>query len=88
MLNRIKVLFCLSYTINIAHAQELTGNIVDSISNQPIGNVTIYSLPEKLLTSSDVNGNFTFKSDRKTSGLLITAIGYSSKSVSLTDFKK
>ena len=30
-------MFC---AINIAHAQELTGNIVDSISNQPIKNVT------------------------------------------------
>jgi TonB dependent receptor/CarboxypepD_reg-like domain/TonB-dependent Receptor Plug Domain len=62
------------------------GNVTDIGTNQPIEGVTVYLLPNNQASSTDAAGNFSFKSPKNITGLLISAIGYQSKTISLNEF--
>ena len=66
----------------------ITGNITDFNSNQPIEGVTINLLPENQTSSTDIAGNFSFRSFKNVTGIQISAIGYKSKTLSLNEFEQ
>ncbi len=77
---------CLFCFIQSSLSQQLKGNIVDSLSNEPIENATVSLLPEKLYSTSDVAGNFLLRPVQKMNSLFITVIGYKAKTVSIAEF--
>jgi TonB dependent receptor/CarboxypepD_reg-like domain/TonB-dependent Receptor Plug Domain len=88
MQKSITILLCMFCITGMAYAQDLSGNITDSVSNQPIESVTVYLLPDKLIATTDAAGNFTIRFTRKTNSLYFTAIGYKSKTAFLAEFEK
>jgi len=71
----------------VAEGQEITGNILDSASLQPIEGVTVCVMPGNLYGSSDAGGNFTVRSFPQSAVLLFTAIGYQPARVSEAAFR-
>ena len=72
-------------------AQHINGTILDSETNEPIENVTIYFERRNIGTVSDVNGRFNLKMNskfRKTDYLEFSCIGYHSKTVTTLTLKR
>jgi hypothetical protein len=84
-----KLLIILIILVNrqaFSQSPTLNGNIIDINSNQPVEGVTVYLLPENRAGSTDETGNFYFRSAKNITGLRLSAIGYQSKTVSITEF--
>jgi len=83
-------LFFLFFTQFII-AQDISGIILDSETNEPIENVTVYFEKKNTGTVSDANGafNLTLKSKTsKTDRLEFSIIGYHSKTITISTFTK
>jgi hypothetical protein len=78
-------LFCLCGLVG--KGQEITGNILDSATLQPIEGVTICVMPGNLYGSSDASGNFMVHSVSQSAVLLFTAIGYQPVRISAATFQ-
>src|SRR5450755_4775123 len=64
----------------------ITGNIIDTSTSQPIEGVTIILLPVQQKAATNAAGNFFFKSVSNITGIRITAIGYASKTIPISEF--
>jgi hypothetical protein len=78
-------MFCICSLVS--EGQEITGNILDSNSHQPLEGVTICVIPENLYGRSDVAGNFAVRCLKQPGFLFFTAIGYQSVMVSWAAFR-
>jgi outer membrane receptor protein involved in Fe transport len=67
--------------------QEISGNILESNSRQPIEGVTICVLPGNFYGSSDAAGNFSVRTPIHAARLFFTAIGYQSVIVDWAAFR-
>ena len=84
-----KILIFLTFLVSrqsFGQSNALAGNIVDSGTNLPIEGATISLLPDKLLSATNAAGNFLFKSFNNTTGILISAIGYKTQTITLKEF--
>ena len=84
----LAILPFLFYVIQPALSQDMAGSVFDSLSSQPIENVTVCLLPEKIFATTDATGHFTIRQAQKMNELFITVIGYKSKSESIAEFRK
>src|SRR5450432_3182843 len=65
----------------------ITGNIIDSGTNQPVEGVTVNLIPGKSLTMTNAAGNFTFtQSSLPVTAISVSAIGYVSKTIPMLTF--
>ncbi|MEH6536993.1 MAG: carboxypeptidase-like regulatory domain-containing protein [Psychroserpens sp.] len=72
-------------------AQDISGTILDSETNEPIENVTVYFEKDNIGTVSDASGTFSLKLSSKftkTDTLQFSLIGYHSKMIAVTTFTK
>lgn len=72
-------------------AQDISGIILDSETNEPIENVTVYFEKESTGAVSNINGQFNLKlrsKAPKTDRLEFSSIGYHSKTVVVSNFTK
>ncbi len=84
-----KILILLIFLISrhaFGQSNALTGNIVDSDTNLPIEGASISLLPEKLVLATNAAGNFLMKSFDHSTGIVISAIGYKTQTISLIEF--
>ena len=67
----------------------IRGKIVDTVSRQPLEGVTVTLLPGKISVVTDPLGNFIFKKVKpgEDDYLLVSSIGYGSKTITLTGLK-
>ena len=66
----------------------LKGNITDAVSMQPLEGANVTLVPGQTTTMTDQAGNFNFRQIRTTpESLLISSIGYVTKTVSFADLK-
>src|ERR1700676_4921653 len=64
----------------------IAGKILDISTNQPLEGVTVYLLPDNMLSATNASGNFSIRSSDNISGILVSAIGYESKKISIEEF--
>lgn len=64
--------------------QQITGTIIDPVSNTPISGVAIYDKTGGLLSTTDINGNFRFTTTKDKVETYIYLLEYDSKEVVFT----
>ena len=71
--------------------QNMHGTIVDSDTNAPLENVTVYLKKNKKGTNTNTKGEFILKLDSKlktSDTIFISMIGYHSKTTTFSEIKK
>jgi outer membrane receptor protein involved in Fe transport len=65
---------------------DITGNIIDQSTHQPLTGVTVSLMPANAVSATNAAGNFSFRAERSVTGIQVTTIGYASKTVPIKEF--
>lgn len=81
----LAIFWCLNMSMLVAQQNlNIKGKVIDSLSGKGIPNVTITLKPLEKKTSSDLNGEFSFKNLSVTNyNLVLSSIGYNTKILSI-----
>lgn len=85
MLKKCIILFLFSQCIS---SQNISGVILDSLSEKPMDLVSLTFLKSRFCFFSDINGKFNVDLNNNQDSLIITSIGYESKKISPNELKR
>lgn len=84
MNNLFKILFVSVLFINSSYCQNIKGKVLDAETKEPLAFANfIFNNNQKLYTSSDIDGKFSFASTQELTTLTVTYIGYETQTVKL-----
>lgn len=78
----ILILVLLLYS-NSSYAQIIKGNVTDSITNEPLGYVSVYYDGTTIGTTTDFDGNYNIQYNSKYKELTFSFVGYKTKKVKI-----
>ena len=83
------LIFLFTFFISLssfAGTKEFKGTVIDSATRAPIHGATVVLSPVNKGTVTDEAGRFSFHNTQSVSRIIITAVGYESKTIDTTDF--
>jgi hypothetical protein len=86
MRNWLILVILFTGTRSFGQSGAIRGNIIDMQTNQPVEGVTIYLLPDKMPSTSNAAGNFSFPHAAKAEAIQVSAIGYASRTIPIPEF--
>lgn len=85
---KIKWLLVLFLNITIAYSQQIKGNIIDAITNQPIAGATINIISQNLFYPADDTGKFNIRVNNSlanTDTINFSCVGYQSQKIRVAE---
>jgi len=84
LLAGLNTAFLLFFSLSLFAQNAITGRVLNSADRQPVVGATVQAKGGKSATTTASDGTFTLTSNQKVSAVVITIVGYDSKTISVT----